>query len=97
MSQTKSVQFGIEFKCLKTVLNESRPQIIPVVLSVEIILSIDVLVCLVDCCYLPHPHICHYPSYVRILLYHFLELLIHWPIVNCYYFFQWVSVVFEKC
>lgn len=96
MSQVESVQFGIEIKCLKAVLNESRSQVLPVVLSVEIILSIDVLVCLVDCCELPHFNVCHDPSYVRIGLDDFFQAWAHLAVINCHYFLQRVGIELEE-
>ena len=96
MSHVESVQFGIEIKCLKTVLNEPRPQVLPVVLSVEIILSVDVLVCLINCCYLPHFNVRYDPSYVRIGLDNFFPARAHLAVTNCHYFLQRVGVELEE-
>jgi len=50
MVQMKPTKFIIEIKSLDAVLDEAWLQILPIVFGVEVILSFDIFVGLINCC-----------------------------------------------
>lgn len=96
MSQVQAIELWVEIEGLNAVLDEARSQVLPVVFRVEIVLSIDVLVDLVDGRQLSHLQVRNDPGDVGVVLYNLIQIVINLAVVNCHHFLQRVGVVLEE-
>lgn len=87
---------GVVFQCLQTVLYEARPQILPVIFGVEIVLGAHELVGLVHSSDLPYPQVRDNPGDIGIVFDDFVEVVIGHAVMDDHKFSYRVTVELKE-